>query len=364
MLFRSGSSAGGAGSLGQMGNSGGITLNPAGTLTVDDTVGIPQLNRLYLRPLTVSGGSFNYLGSASGPSLENLQSLTPGTGAGVITLTAGTGQNLAVNVSSIGTVATGATMLLRATNLGTGFGNAASFVSTTAPTFVGNTAANLGAINKGILPWLIVDSSLTGVGTSFATTDGLTGSLFRPLASTEYATSVNYSAVSNLVLSSALSVPASGSFNSVNLASGGGLTIAPMQTLTPSSGGFLLQSGNAGISGGFLASGTVELKIYTPTATASDVSTISSVITGSAGLTKAGAGVLALTTQTPLAATTNQLMVNQGTLRLISGGTNTFVVGVGTTGLPTVVNAGGTLDLNGGVQVVGSLSSKIGRAHV
>ena len=53
---------------------------------------------------------------------------------------------------------------------------------------------------------------------------------------------------------------------------------------------------------------------------------------------------------------TGQTTVNQGTLRL-SAGTNTLIVGVATTGNPLVVNAGGTLDLNGNVQMVSTLSS-------
>ena len=148
--------------------------------------------------------------------------------------------------------------------------------------------------------------------------------------------------------------------NSLNLASGGGLTINPMQTLTLSSGGFLAQSGNLGVSGvtgssgataGFLSANGVALDAYTAANT-----TISSVVLGTAGLNKAGAGQLTLSNFEPYTGTTT---VNQGLLQLAAatGVTNPIVVGVNTTGNPLVVNNGGTLDLNGNVQLVSTLNS-------
>jgi hypothetical protein len=139
-------------------------------------------------------------------------------------------------------------MLLRGPNLGTAAGaNVAGFSSTTGPTFVGQTGIT-GLLTKGVLPWMIVDTSATGLGSSFATTDsfgGTTGNasaFFRPLAASETVTAINYGAVANTVLGGAANtLQGTFSLNSLNLASGAGLTINAMQTLTLSSGGLLAQ---------------------------------------------------------------------------------------------------------------------------
>ena len=191
---------------------------------------------------------------------------------------------------------------------------------------------------------------------------GTVGALIRPLAATEYVTSQTYGALlSNTVLSSAGTLQSTYTDNSLTLNSGGGLTINPMQQLvlgnttgaTGASGGLLAQVGNAGISGGFINVNGLALYAYTPSNTSTDTTTISSQILGTAGINKAGGATLSLTSTQPFTGTAT---VNQGTLKL-NAGTNTIAVGVGATGNPLIVNSGGTVDLNGNVQIVSTLSS-------
>lgn len=364
-FYLGGPTGAGAGSVGP---SGTVTINPGATLTVDDSVGIPVANRLGgNRPMTLQGGAFNYIGSAGGSSSELLGSLTPGVGNGVITITAGSGGQANVQVASIGTVAAGSTLLIRGSNLGSAVGSDVATLSSVAgATFVGNQGLTA-TVNKGILPWAIVDTTTTGLGSSFLTLDntvaatGTPGALFRPLNSNEYVTSLFYGAVANTVLGSTNALEGSLSVNSLTLNSGGGVTLNPMLQLvlgattgaSGASGGLLAQDGNTGLSGGILMLNALALYAYTPTATPANTTTIGSVIAGSAGINKAGNGTLALTSFEPYTGTTT---VNQGTLRLAAG-TNTIVVGLNTTGASAVVNPGGTLDLHGNVQVVGALSS-------
>lgn len=162
------------------------------------------------------------------------------------------------------------------------------------------------------------------------------------------------------MLSAPLAVIASYPVNSLNLANGGGLTIPQMQTVTLgtasiASGGVLAQDGNAGISGGFVTGGALAIYFHTPTATPANETTINSVITGTAGLNKAGAGTLVLTQTNPYTGTTT---INQGTVKL-NNGANTLAVGVNATGAALTVNAKRRhYDLNGNVQLMGKFEQR------
>src|SRR4030095_7197964 len=106
-------------------------------------------------------------------------------------------------------------------------------------------AGTAGQVNKGIIPWILVDSSASGTGTSFATADTGTSNL-RALNSNEYATNLVVAPSTNIVLAASTTVNGSFTLNSLTLNSGGGVTINPMQTLTVGGGnnmgGFLAQA--------------------------------------------------------------------------------------------------------------------------
>ena len=91
--------------------------------------------------------------------------------------------------------------------------------------------------------------------------------------------------------------------------------------------------------------------MYTPGVT--NETNINNSVLGTLGMNKAGFGTLTLSQPQYY---TGQTTINQGTLKL-NAGTNTIAVPVGTSGQPLGLNAGGTLDLNGNVQVAGTLSS-------
>ncbi|NBV35215.1 MAG: hypothetical protein EBR81_15840, partial [Proteobacteria bacterium] len=276
------------------------TVNPGATLLLDNSAAAIS-GRLGTRPITL-GGNLTLTGSAGTSVSETFGALTPLAGASVITLNGG---SAALNVASIGTVPTGATFLVRGTNLGAGSldaGTATFATTTTGVTFVGGTGAT-GSKNKGILPWALVDSSATGfgatgIGTSFATTDsaaattGTVGAIWRPLSASEYDTTLVSG--NNVVLSSGVALSTGTlALNSLTLNSGGGVSLQATQTLTISSGGLLLQDGNSGISGGILSSGATSLWVFTPSNTGA-TSSISSALTGTFALTKSGAGTLVL----------------------------------------------------------------------
>ncbi|MGB8166722.1 MAG: autotransporter-associated beta strand repeat-containing protein, partial [Chthoniobacteraceae bacterium] len=335
-----------------LGGTGAIAVTPTATLAVDDTAGqlvsgAPLFNRLggnpSARALTLTGGSFTYTGHATGVSSETLGATAFNRGGmDIVTINAGAaGANVILGAPTIGS---GGLAIFRGTNLGSPAGaNTATIASTTTGfTFTG--AGTAGQVNKGIIPWALVDPSAFGVGTSFATADTAT-SILRPLGVGEFATSFVYGAASNIVLGGATPLPASFAENSLTLNAGGGVTILPMQTLTVAA--LLAQTGNTGIGGstGFLTQGAGELRLFTNAdlTIGSTISGGSAAASGNAALTKGGAGTLTLTNTNLFGGVT---AINQGKI-VLAAGTNTLA--------PNnfmMVGPGATLDLNGNVQHV------------
>jgi autotransporter-associated beta strand protein len=355
----------GAGSLGA---TTAVTVQPGATLSLDSTATNAN-NRLGARPLSL-GGNLLFTGNAAAATAETIGALTPLPGNSVLTLTAGAGQQANFAAASIGTVPTGATFLLRGSLLGgtASAGTATFATTTTGPTFLGGTGAT-GTTTKGILPWAIIDTTTVGTGVSFATMNstgvntGSAGAVWRPLAANEYGTTLALN--NNVLLSTGTTQLVSLSINSLNIASGGSLTLNPFQTLTLQSGGLLLQSGNNGIAGGTLTSGASSLWVYTPAASTSTQS-LTSTLTGAIAFTKAGNGILSLDSVSSAYAGLSgnvfagQTTVNEGTLKL--GASN--ALGILTTLPNLMLNAGGitglggAVDLNGKSLLVGTLFSQ------
>src|SRR5262249_49022252 len=145
-----------------------------------------------------------------------------------------------------------------------------------------------GTQNKGIFPYALAQDTV-GNTIGFATVSG-TNTIVRQLAGTEF-TADALTANNNIVLSSNPgAVSAALSINSLDLQSGGGVTVNPLTTLTLLSGGLIARTGNTGISGGVLTAAANDLIVHTL-----DDMTIASTITGTGGLTKAESGNLTLT---------------------------------------------------------------------
>ena len=328
---------GGPGGAGSIGGVNSVTVNPGAAFTLDDSVGLATVNRMTqfgaARALTLTGGTFNYIGNASGPSYETLGGLTLLRGEASINITPAASQSANLGFTTL-TRTSAATGTFNGPGLGTAPGAGVGTITfATIPTFVGAGGVT-GAINKALLPYILVrDTTANTVG--FATTD-TTGTFYiRQLSASEQWSSLVAGA--NVNLAAAGTVNASLSVNSLNLASTIGVAVGNMQTFTVASGG-VLTKGTSTISGGIFTAGAVDLSAHT----LGDV-TISSVITGSGGMSKSGAGVLTLGAQAYYTGTTN---INQGTLKL-------GVDGAMMPGSATPINGGAILDLNGKYQTTG-----------
>lgn len=371
-----------AGELIFSGTAGGVVgstavqtiINPGATLTLDSSTGAFAGNRMNNRAMQFLGGNLNLIGGAAATT-EAIGAPTFNRGQTTITVTSGAGgadltfTAASNNVAPAQTTAgSGATVLFRGTSLGTAAGpGIATIRSTTGGLLFNGQTGATGTNNKAILPWALIDTTTTGLGSSFATGDAAAGAanttaILRPLSASEYSTAAALTTNANMLISTPLTTQATTTVNSLTIDSGGSVAMNPLQSLTTSSGGILVRNGvTSSISGGILAAPAANSpwSIHTP-GTASLA--VSSLMTGgnansNVGLMKAGNGVLILSTPTTSlpssvlngmsANTLNmQTVVNQGTLRLNGGtnplGNNNFLE----------VGAGGTLDLNGSSQYV------------
>jgi len=342
----------GAGALGVPGTNGGtgaVLVTPGGVLTLDNS-GTNISDRLGARALTLQGGFLNILGKASATTSETTGALALNAGHSIFTLTPGTGGQVTLTTGAV-TRASGSTVLFRGNGLGTANAERADIQATGAGfVFVGQAGA-VGVANKGILPYALIDSSSTGLGTSFATADAVTGTL-RALGATEMVTNLtnnlgNLATPLNVSLSSTAGVanPLTGNtmvINSLTLNSGGGISNASAQSLILDSGGVLAFTGNSGISGGRLSTSSNRQFIFHALG---DLSVSSALHGSSGGLAKSGAGVMTFSSQQFYSGLTS---VNQGTLKL-NGGTNTLFFN------NDFALQGGSLDLNGSAQVLNVL---------
>jgi autotransporter-associated beta strand protein len=351
----------------------GLNINPFATLTVNDNSGSPTNNRLGTSAIILRGGNLNIIGSTTGNTSETLGAPTFNRGYSVITVTAQTGQqaNLAFNAAANNptplqnvnsNAPTGASVLFRGSSLGTaaGAGIATIANSTGGFTFVGQTGAT-GANTKGVLPWALVDTTTSGNGVSFATTDAAAGAvgtaIIRPLAAGEYSSANTIAANNNVLLNGGVTtnVAAGVTLNSITMDASANITLGNGVLLGLSSGGLLVRSGStSSISGGAInqTAGTTPLNIWTL-----GNLTISSTINGGNGQTsgnigfvKAGAGTLTISPPTSGIAGLSGVGINtMGGQFVINGGT--VVLGSGTKNAIMPNNflsiTKGTLDLNG-----------------
>ena len=207
------------------------------------------------------------------------------------------------------------------------------------------------------------DAGVAGPGTGLVTYDALRG--VRLLNGSEIdsnASSINEGTTNgtvNVSVNNPQNIATTNSLatvkvNSLDLLNGGSIgqtaTTALPQTLSITSGMLLARTGNGGINTDLLTAAAADLVVY-----AFDDVTVASKITGTGGLTKSGAGKLSLTyTNNALLPGTpwysGATTVNEGKL-LLAGVSNQLLPGQAMT-----LN-GGSLDLNGGMQMVGLFSS-------
>jgi hypothetical protein len=368
---------------------GGVTFSGAGTgvfsnyfiysganLALDNTVasGGNLNNRLggtlSSGTLTLAGGEFKILGSSAAPTTETIQTYVIATGGSTVTLAADPAQSLTFNLGATSAgYTTGATVLFRGLSDTIGAGNANLLKSTTGLNYnaTGQSAAFISAASTAnpIRPDFVGDPSATGTGQGFVTEDTTTGFYFTAATantalgsaatSTNYGINTNQQVTGNVIANSLVLQSGGGVTNASAAAFGQFNSAATLQSLTLNQFGLLAQAGNAGISVGQFVSANSQYYVYSTGTSATSLSLAGSM-TSAQGFVKGGAGSVALNS---VEYNAGQTTVNQGLLTLNSGSANTLYV-VPTATIPTVQPLqlnGGTLDLNGQSQMVGTLSN-------
>ena len=327
----------GSGATGTLGATGLITVNQNGTFTVDNTVS--PIARLGARPVTIAGGTFNYKANSASPFTETLGVLTFSSGASVL------------NMSNTGASATTLTFASLAAFGGGSTGNITGLSATDLLKFT--TAPTLSPATTGILPHLTVN------GTDFATYTAAGGiGTFTAYAAASNILSAGPTQTFKATGSTANSLTGNQTLNALTLsgstgtANVGGLAGLNPTTLTLTSGGILDNSTGATTNLSvpvvqFGATGTTEAVLQIASGA---TLTVTSGFNTSGGLTKGLNGTLDFAAQQYVSGNTT---VNGGTLQLENGATNTLLFNNG-----LVVNTGGTVDLNQGVQFIAGLSSQ------
>jgi autotransporter-associated beta strand protein len=328
-------------------NLGGTGV--AATLSLDNTAGIADRVK-NTAPVSLSaGGVLALVGNATVNTSETIGAMGIGAGGSTVTLS-GTAAGLQHTLSAASITRTSlGTAVVRGTSLGQSATNSTilTLADTSGLTFVGTTTANGAspgtAKDLKIVPWLIGDASATGPGINFVTYD-TTGGL-RPLATAEYVTlTAGYAGTGENVKSFSGTISAaSPSLNSLLFTAASALDGSG--TLSVASGAVgLINSNTASVGSGFssLSLGNNQGVIFVTSSGSLTINTPVNV-TGSGGLIKAGGGSGSLV----LAAAnlyTGPTTVNQGSTQASSAVT---------------VVSGGTLNVNSGGAVNGSVTAQI-----
>ncbi len=305
--------------------SGTVTLNPIGTLTLDNSGG--NANRLAdAGAFTGQGGVLNIIGNGGGTT-EVTGALTLNSVQTYITMSGG---NVDLTFASVNFANSGSSLNLGGiANLGTN-------------NFVRFTTAPSGAaiVIGGIIPRIFLG------GTDFAKYDVTNGVV--ALAPGDYNTGNNLNtaaATDTMDLTASSSITANRTVNAIKI-NGTGLSVGGSagNRLTLTSGGILNTGGNNSLDASSISfTNTPVIQVASGTTL-----TVNSGFIGSTNLIKVLPGTLEMNVRSFVTGTHNLL---NGTTKLISGGVDTFFPGQ-----LTNINNGATLDLNGGALLIGQLS--------
>jgi autotransporter-associated beta strand protein len=258
-----------------------------------------------------AGGTLEFVGQPGVSNVQTLDVLTTTSGAATIRLTPGAGGTASLVFSS----------------QSTGSAGTANFVG---GDFVSNKITITGGNG-------LVSRTNYWNGADFAYREA------NVLRAPVYGTDSGF-VTSGSALTSGANMEMTGSFatntisvSTLKVAGSHTLTLNAAQTLTLSNGGVLVTEGDAVITGGTaLALGSQALVVRANLA--ADTLSIESVITGSGGLTKGGAGTLILAAAN---AQTGTISINEGTVRLSGSGR------LGAANAALTMRQGTVLDLNG-----------------
>ena len=322
-------------------------------------------------------GQLTLIGNGSGASSETAGALTNGGAPTMITLLPGSGQSALLTFASLGARSVGASGLYRGTGLGSFLGADTSnikFTSTPSVSAFGAFAAvdgvgALGNTNAAVLRGIVVDSSATGSGLGFATYDAAGNGVRLLDPGTEQSTTYaggNANVRLNLSGNVAITGGAGNTLQIDNVSGGAYAVTNSGAALSPRNG--LLFTGTSAISltGGTMnvnSSGNSEALILPLNSAgvtmATAITGTNVTIGGNGNLTLVGAitaGTLGsgyvrinnAATTTLAAAEIGALVVNNGTLKLATGGALYASDNSGSgTACYLSVNKPAVLDLNG-----------------
>jgi autotransporter-associated beta strand protein len=337
----------------KLGNASSATVNPGGTLTLDNS-GTSTDSRLggTTRTLTLAGGTLNFIGNTTTETLGNLQTTgSTATSAGFNQINlSGTGTNTLTFASFSSNAVNGHiwqfnigsgntlkfTAAIPADQNGIFFGNTGSSGTRANRFFVGNGTTTIDFAfqdaSNNIVPW---DYNSGG---AFNTANADLGNLANTNPGGIGTINIKPSGTQSTITATNANIA------TVKLTGGVGINMAAGAQLTINRA--LLSLGGGDITGGSITSGgTIEFVLNYATD-----GTISSALLdgGISGLNKAGLGNLTLTGKSSVNSTT---YVSQGTLTL-NGGNNTLATNKG-----MMLNNGATLALGSNNQYLGSLTS-------
>jgi autotransporter-associated beta strand protein len=280
--------SGDAANFGGMQNAGWLVASPGTTINFNSSAR-PTNASTRLGQVQFGGTRLNVIGNSANATTDQLGTFVFAPGGSEFALTQGAGQTTTLNATNTaGSVRRyqGGTVVIS----GAGLGTAAAGV--TKVTASGNFN---GATVGGVIPWALADTTVGGNGTAFAFygANGIT-------AVTTNTASITAGGNARLTASNNVA----GTVNSLHL-DGSGIS-AGAGTLRVTSGGILSSGGANSIGATTLAFGAAEGVVHAVSNLA-----ISSDITGSAGLTKAGPGQLRLAGNNSYSSGTH---VNGGTL--------------------------------------------------
>lgn len=321
--------------------AGTVTLDSSGTNVTDRISDTAAITARVLN-LTLTG-------NASATTTERVGTVTLTGGFDALTVAPGTGQAAGLNTAGL-TRQNNALLFVRGTGLGgaAGTANVATITSAAAPALVGGGGAT--STSASIVPWALGNvstaafSTTSNANSSFVTYDATNG--FRPLATTEYASTLTTStAVANNVRLVGSPTIASGSTCNALLyqptSSGGTLAGG---TINVTSGAFLYSPQGNGTS-------TVSAALNFGAAEGVVINTsklnLSSAISGSGGLTLGSPS--ATGTGTSIVTLTGASTYTGNTT--LTSGTVAYSGTVGSNGTASAFGANGDVVLNGGLNI-------------
>jgi autotransporter-associated beta strand protein len=329
-----------------LGSSGGLALY-GGVFNVSDATGA-STSRLVNRALTLQGGTFAYAGNSANSAETNTSALTFGRSGGIFSSSQAGSGTVSLTFASL-SLGTDTSAGFTGANLGTATNK---ILFTTAPTLVPATT--------GILPRATVN------GSSFATYNATTGVTAFSAYNATNATNLNTAGATDTVdANAAMTTKALTANKTVNAVRFSGVTAQTVSgtaftTLTLTSGGLLATGASTHVlSAPVVALAGVQGVFHADTGS---TLSISSTITGTAGLVKEGAGTVVLSAPGNKSGVagisantlTGNLTVARGTLRL--GSANAYAPGQ----FLVMGGSAATLDLAGFNQQFAGLLTDVG----